>query len=94
MKRAHRTAHLALWVVLGPLALALLWISIAQRPPAPADSATAATHPVSAETHTGSTSTEPRSAETRAGKKNATTPNAAPAAGASDQPATSSEDGR
>jgi|GEM_PF-5808428 len=80
MKRAHRTAHLALWVVLGPLALALLWISIAQRPPAPADSATAATHPVSA--------------ETRAGKKNATTPNAAPAAGASDQPATSSEDGR
>lgn len=35
MRRAHRRTHLLLWLVLGPLALALLVTALTSRPDAP-----------------------------------------------------------
>lgn len=42
--RRLRTAHVVLWLTLGPLALFLLWEAVEQRPPAPLSAATDAAH--------------------------------------------------
>lgn len=35
MTRSHRRAHLAAWLILGPLSIILLLAAIASRPPDP-----------------------------------------------------------
>ncbi|MEO0607783.1 MAG: hypothetical protein AAFY82_06095 [Pseudomonadota bacterium] len=35
MKRAHRTSHLVMWLVLAPVLLGLLWLALLVRPDAP-----------------------------------------------------------
>lgn len=39
MKRAHRKAHLATWVILGPVMLAILAFAVLNRPSAPVNDA-------------------------------------------------------
>lgn len=34
MMQAHRHWHLALWLLLGPAMLVLIWLAVALRPPA------------------------------------------------------------
>jgi hypothetical protein len=35
MKRAHRSVHRLVWLVLSPLLALILWLSLALRPPEP-----------------------------------------------------------
>ena len=39
MKRAHRKIHLAAWVILGPVMLAILALAVLNRPGAPVNDA-------------------------------------------------------
>ena len=39
MRRAHRRTHLVLWLILGPIIAAILYLAIEQRPPAPVNEA-------------------------------------------------------
>lgn len=39
MKRAHRKIHLAAWVILGPVMLAVLALAVLNRPSAPVNDA-------------------------------------------------------
>lgn len=35
MKRAHRTLHQIIWLVLGPVMAAILWLAVTLRPAEP-----------------------------------------------------------
>lgn len=39
MKRAHRRSHLLIWLILGPVILALLALAVMVRPDAPVNDA-------------------------------------------------------
>jgi hypothetical protein len=39
MKRAHRTAHRLIWLILGPALAGLLWLAVTVRPDDPVNPA-------------------------------------------------------
>jgi hypothetical protein len=39
MKRAHRRVHFAIWALLGPILLWLVFLAVMERPPAPQNDA-------------------------------------------------------
>lgn len=39
MKRAHRSAHRLIWLVLAPLLAVILWLAVTERPAEPVNDA-------------------------------------------------------